>query len=46
MGRHATRLSGSATIRLSAKCNYDITTPATASDGLPVITGHITVAGG
>ena len=36
----------SATIRLSAKCNYNITTPATGTDGLPVITGHIALTGG
>ena len=37
---------GTATVRLSANCVYDITTPATATDGLPVITGNITVVGG
>jgi hypothetical protein len=35
-----------ATVRLSANCVYTITTPATATDGLPVITGDIRVVGG
>ena len=35
-----------ATVILPGNCTYDITTPATATDGLPIITGHITLAGG
>ena len=34
------------TVRLSANCIYNITTPATATDGLPVITGNVTIVGG
>jgi len=38
---------GSGTIIvLPGNCTYDITTPATAADGLPVITGNVTLAGG
>jgi hypothetical protein len=33
-------------IVLPGNCNYDITTAATATDGLPVITGNVTLAGG
>ena len=36
----------SATIHLRGHCAYSITIPATASDGLPLITGHITMVGG
>lgn len=36
----------SATVRLRTRCIYYITTPATAADGLPIITGHVTLAGG
>jgi hypothetical protein len=35
-----------ATVRLSPKCIYTISTPATATDGLPVITGNVTILGG
>lgn len=35
-----------ATLVLPGNCTYTITTPATASDGLPVITGHISLVGG
>jgi hypothetical protein len=37
---------GTATVRLPANCTYNITTPATATDGLPVITRNITIVGG
>src|SRR5579872_702394 len=37
---------GSANIRLRPRCNYRINTPATAADGLPIITGHINLVGG
>jgi len=37
---------GSANIRLRPRCNYKITTPATGTDGLPIITGHINLVGG
>ncbi|MGH3380874.1 MAG: hypothetical protein ACRDP6_39680 [Actinoallomurus sp.] len=35
-----------AILRLSALCTYNITTAATATDALPVITGNITLLGG
>lgn len=35
-----------ATLRLSARCVYDLTTSATADTALPVITGNVTLAGG
>lgn len=35
-----------ATLRLSANCTYNITTPATVIDGLPVITRNLTIVGG
>jgi hypothetical protein len=35
-----------ATVVLPGNCTYTITAPATANDGLPVITGHITLVGG
>jgi hypothetical protein len=38
--------SGATAILLSGNCTYDITTPATAADGLPIITGRISLAGG
>jgi hypothetical protein len=39
--------SGSGTIiEMPGNCTYTITTPATAADGLPVITGNVTLAGG
>ncbi|WP_141956547.1 hypothetical protein [Actinoallomurus bryophytorum] len=37
---------GTATLRLSANCTYTITSPVTATDGLPVITRNVTVIGG
>ena len=37
---------GTATVRLSANCVYNIATPATATDGLPVITRNTTIVGG
>lgn len=36
----------SATIHLRAKCIYSIATAATGNDGLPVITGDVTLLGG
>jgi hypothetical protein len=33
-------------LRLAPHCVYDITTPATAATGLPVITGSVTLVGG
>jgi hypothetical protein len=36
----------SATVRLHTRCTYFISTPVTAADGLPAITGHVTLAGG
>jgi hypothetical protein len=38
--------SGPARIDLRPYCTYDITAPAAATDGLPVITGDITLVGG
>jgi len=38
--------SGAAEVVLSGNCTYDITTPATAADGLPIVTGRIILAGG
>ena len=35
-----------ATLVLSLDCTYTITTPATVNDGLPIITGHISLVGG
>ena len=35
----------SAVLRLSANCTYIITTPATATTGLPTITGNVTLVG-
>jgi hypothetical protein len=37
---------GATTLQLSSNCTYTIFTPATAVDGLPPITGDITLAGG
>jgi predicted outer membrane repeat protein len=37
---------GSAVLSLPANCTYSVATPATPSDGLPVITGAVTLAGG
>jgi hypothetical protein len=36
----------SATLLLAANCTYDITTAATASDALPIITGNVRLVGG
>jgi hypothetical protein len=35
-----------AVLRLTAKCTYSITTPATAATGLPTVTGNVTLVGG
>jgi hypothetical protein len=35
-----------AVLRLTARCTYNITTPATAATGLPTITGNVTLIGG
>jgi hypothetical protein len=37
---------GPGTLLLAGNCTYGITIPATASDGLPLITGHIGLVGG
>ena len=37
---------GPSTLLLAGNCTYSITTPATASDGLPLITGHVSLVGG
>jgi hypothetical protein len=37
---------GAAVLVLAGNCSYDIQTPATASDGLPLITGHVSLVGG
>jgi hypothetical protein len=42
---NANSTSGGATIALPANCNYDITTPVTATDGLPLITGRVSLVG-
>lgn len=42
----AANTAGSGTIKLTQGCVYLITSPATASDGLPAITGDITINGG
>jgi hypothetical protein len=36
----------SATLLLAANCTYDITTAATATDALPIITGNVRLVGG
>ena len=36
----------SATLFLAANCTYDITTAATATDALPIITGNVRLVGG
>jgi hypothetical protein len=38
--------TGSAVLSLPANCTYNVATPATAADGLPIITGSVTLAGG
>jgi hypothetical protein len=43
----AANATGATTVlRLARNCTYDITTPATMADGLPIITGDIELAGG
>jgi hypothetical protein len=42
----AANVRGGATLVLAANCTYDIVVPATAADGLPVITGKIGLNGG
>jgi hypothetical protein len=42
----AANAPGGAVLRLARRCVYDITTPATAATGLPVITGDIALVGG
>lgn len=37
---------GPSTLILSGNCTYGIKIPATAADGLPLITGHISLVGG
>jgi hypothetical protein len=37
---------GSAVLSLPAGCTFNVAAPATATDGLPVITGSVTLAGG
>jgi hypothetical protein len=37
---------GPGTLILSGNCTYSILTPATATDGLPLITGHVGLVGG
>jgi hypothetical protein len=36
---------GAAVLALAGNCTYGIKVPATATDGLPVITGHVTLVG-
>jgi hypothetical protein len=37
---------GRAVLSLPAGCTFNVATPATAADGLPIITGSVTLAGG
>jgi hypothetical protein len=37
---------GSAILSLPTTCTYNVVTPATPADGLPIITGAVTLAGG
>lgn len=37
---------GGATLSLPGNCTYSVATPATAADGLPLITGNVLLAGG
>jgi hypothetical protein len=37
---------GPSTLLLAANCTYGILIPATATDGLPLITGHVSLVGG
>jgi hypothetical protein len=43
---NAANSGGPSTLLLAANCTYGITIPATASDGLPLITGHVSLVGG
>lgn len=43
---NAANVLRTATLRLSANCTYNITAPAVGLDGLPVITGNLTIIGG
>lgn len=47
---NAANTAGSGTLQLAANCNYDLTTAVTVGtrgpDGLPIITGDITLLGG
>ncbi len=43
---HRREHAGPTVLRLSPNCVYDIITPASAADGLPVITGNVTLVGG
>jgi hypothetical protein len=38
--------NGGAVLSLASNCTYDITVPAIVADGLPVITGRVTITGG
>lgn len=38
--------NGGGVLDLAANCDYDVTAPATVADGLPVITGRVTITGG
>src|SRR5882724_12046414 len=38
-------LAGSATLRLSGRCTYVLTTAAAPGDGLPPVTGNIAISG-
>jgi hypothetical protein len=42
----AANAPGGGVLRLARHCAYTITTPATAADGLPIITGDVTLVGG
>jgi hypothetical protein len=38
--------AGGGVLSLASDCTYAITAPATAADGLPIITGRVTITGG
>jgi hypothetical protein len=42
----AANSAGSGTIVLPSACTFNVSTPATAADGLPIITGRVTISGG
>ena len=42
----AANINGGGVLDLAADCDYDIVVPATAADGLPIITGRVTITGG